>query len=204
MTCKDVPPRFKKGVVPFVYQGETAALVNRMKNGYPRLACYFGERMADSFMEQVELREGPLLVVAVPACKERTRLRGFNQSERLAESVCERLQERGVDVELRFDVLEKGRETRMQKRMTRKQRMENVKGAYRVRDKEGCRGKTTLLIDDILTTGTTSSECAKQLLRAKAKEVYFLAVAATPEERNLLKYNPYIIRKERLSQFLLD
>ncbi len=203
MTCKDAPPKFKKGVVPFVYQGETAGLVNRMKNGYPRLACYFGERMADAFMEQVERWEESLLIVAVPACKGRIRLRGFNQAERLAESVFERLQEYGVNAELRLDVLEKRRETRMQKHMTRKQRIDNLKGVYRVRDKEACRSKRILLIDDILTTGITSSECAKRLLRAKAKEVYFLAVAAVPEERKPLKYDPYIIRKENLRQFLI-
>ena len=48
LTCKSALPSFSVGYSPFIYRGETALLVNRMKNSTPRLACYFGEKMADS------------------------------------------------------------------------------------------------------------------------------------------------------------
>jgi predicted amidophosphoribosyltransferase len=61
--------------------------------------------------------------------------------------------------------------------------MENASGAYHVHKRAFCKGRTILLIDDIMTTGATGSECAKLLLGAGAKEVYFLVAAATPEKK---------------------
>ena len=58
------------------------------------------------------------------------------------------------------------------------QRKANVLGAYTVRKDADISGKTILLIDDVITTGSTISECAKTLLSAGAKEVYCAAVAS--------------------------
>ncbi len=58
-------------------------------------------------------------------------------------------------------------------------RRANVLGAYRPVDPENIRGKRILLLDDIITTGSTVSECARVLLTAGAKEVYCAAVATT-------------------------
>ena len=49
LTCKANLPAFTRGFSPFVYRGDTAGLVNRVKNGTPRLACYFGEGLAYAF-----------------------------------------------------------------------------------------------------------------------------------------------------------
>ena len=58
-------------------------------------------------------------------------------------------------------------------------RRANVLGAYCCPEPEAVRGKRILLIDDILTTGSTAGECARVLLTAGAKEVHFLALAAS-------------------------
>lgn len=58
------------------------------------------------------------------------------------------------------------------------QRRANVLGAYRIADAQAVRGKRVLLLDDIITTGATASECARVLLTAGAKEVFCAAVAA--------------------------
>ena len=58
------------------------------------------------------------------------------------------------------------------------QRRANVLGAYRVLSPEGVRGKRILLLDDVLTTGATSGECARMLLTAGAKEVHCAVIAA--------------------------
>ena len=47
LSCKSRVPRFTKGFSPFVYRGESASLVNRIKNGNPTLALYFAEKMAE-------------------------------------------------------------------------------------------------------------------------------------------------------------
>ena len=66
--------------------------------------------------------------------------------------------------------------------MTYRERQENVSGAYRVHKRKACRGRTILLVDDVLTTGATGGECAERLFAAGAKEVCFLVAAAVPEQ----------------------
>ncbi len=179
--CKAMMPKFTRGVAPFMYKGEGASFVNRLKNGNARLAAYLGERMAECFFELKGERQEPILLVAVPATEARKQERGYNQAELLAESVYERLLALGVAVELNFTVLGKTKECKQQKHGTRKERAKNVQGAYHVHKRKACRGRTVVLVDDILTTGATGSECAARLFGAGAKEVYFLVATALPE-----------------------
>ena len=106
-----------------------------------------------------------------------------NIIEELAEAFCDKLQEKGVHVELRADILEKTRDTAQQKHMDYVSRMENVVGAYHVHQRKACRERTVVLVDDIMTTGATGSECASRLLSAGAVEVIFLVAAALPEQK---------------------
>ncbi len=184
MDCKEAPPSFTRGVSPFVYRGQAAMLINRVKKGNPKIAVYLGERMAAFFIKAcTELTGEPLLLLPVPTTRARRRERGCNQAERLAESACAFFCEEGVEGETDFTLLVKTRETKPQKRMSRKERAENVHGAYRVVNREKCKGKTVVLVDDVTTTGSTGNEIAKKLLRAGAKEVYFLTAAAAPERK---------------------
>lgn len=185
LTCKSSLPKFTKGIAAFVYRGETAALVNRVKNGTPRLARYFGENMARLFAEQFPnyAKEGnSLLLVPVPLTKEKLRQRGYNQSERLAQAVQEELHFLGFTAETDTDILQKMKDVSEQKHMGKAERAANVAGVYHVHKRKACKGRTVLLIDDIMTTGATGSECAARLLGAGAKEVYLLVAAALPEK----------------------
>lgn len=190
LSCKSRVPHFTKGISPFVYRGESAAFVNRIKAGTPTLAYYFAEKMANSLIEGVDgvesffgEGEDALLVIPVPLTRERRRQRGYNQAELLAEWVCEVLSGQGIRVELRADVLEKKRETAQQKHMDYHSRMENVLGAYHIHNRKACRGRTVVLVDDVMTTGATGSECAARLLAAGAEKVIFLVGAALPEQK---------------------
>ena len=186
LTCKSALPSFSVGYSPFVYRGETALLVNRMKNSTPRLACYFGEKMADYLSQKrSKLFDAKIsvLVLPVPLTKEREGERGYNQAYLLAENLCKRLEDLGIKTELGREVLLKIRETGMQKHMTRKERAENVKGAFHLHKRKLCRERTVILVDDIMTTGATASECAKKLIGAGAQEVMLLVAAALPERK---------------------
>jgi ComF family protein len=176
-------PKFTKGIAAFSYKGELAGVINRMKNGNQRLAAYLGERMADTLFPLVNGEEGEILLVPVPLTESRKKERGYNQAERLAEAVEEKLKGAGVETRLETELLEKRRETELQKQKTRRERAENVHGAYHVKKRKACRDKTILLIDDILTTGATGSECARLLLSAGASKVIFLVAAALPEQK---------------------
>ena len=190
LSCKGRAPRFTKGISPFVYRGESASFINRIKTSNPTLALYFAERMAESLLTAYEgaekclqAEEETLLLIPVPLTKTRLRERGYNQAALLADRVFEVLQEKGYRVELREDILLKRRDTAQQKHMDFSSRMENVAGAYHVAKRKECRGRRVVLIDDILTTGATGSECASRLLSAGASEVIFLTAASLPEQK---------------------
>ena len=111
------------------------------------------------------------------------RERGYNQAIHLAESVYERLQARGYSASIDTELLQKRKNTAPQKHMTYMERMENVAGAYHVRKRKECRDKTVLLIDDVMTTGATASECSARLFGAGADKVFFLSASALEERK---------------------
>lgn len=179
LSCKKGVPKFDLGVSPFVYHGQSALLINTMKNGKPRLAFYFGEAMADAFARFEEERS--VLIVPVPITERKRKERGYNQAERLAEAVQDRLKTLGFDAELVADVLQKTKDTEAQKTMTYYERQENLAGAFFVHKRKVCKDRTILLIDDIMTTGATGSTCAERLKKAGAKRVVFLTATALEE-----------------------
>ncbi len=190
LDCKRRLPQFTKGISPFVYRGESASLINRMKNGASTLSYYFAEKMADRLIECYEniaafcrSQENALLILPVPLTNGRRRERGYNQAEELAMGIHRRLKEKGYFAEIAYDVLQKRRDTKQQKHMGYLERMENVSGAYHVHKRKECRGKTVILVDDIMTTGATGSECAERLLGADARAVIFLTAVSLPEKK---------------------
>ena len=184
LTCKSRVPAFYKGFSPFAYEGEVALQLKRLKQGNRRLAFFFAEEMSNCFLNGVskENREN-LLIIPVPLTEEKRKLRGYNQAEELAEHIHAVFTAHGVDCELDFQVLQKKRETENQKSLGFFDRAENVSGVYHVHKRKACRGKTILLVDDIMTTGATASVCAKLLYSAGADRVYALCTASVPERR---------------------
>jgi predicted amidophosphoribosyltransferase len=79
-----------------------------------------------------------------------------------------------------FDAaLQRKRETKSQTGLTSHQRRENMRGAFLVARPEEVKGRAVLIVDDVYTTGTTVSECARVLLRAGAASVWVATVART-------------------------
>ena len=113
-------------------------------------------------------------LVPVPLHKRRQRMRGANQADLLCCAAAPRL---GLPV---LNALERVRDTRVQAKLPRAGRLKNVQGAFVVR--MDVRGLRLLLVDDVRTTGATSRECARMLLKAGAKYVGILT--ATAPQRN--------------------
>jgi predicted amidophosphoribosyltransferase len=80
---------------------------------------------------------------------------------------------------LTLGLLERRRETKSQIGLSRHQRRENIRGAFVVTRPREMAGREVLLVDDVFTTGTTVSECARILRRAGASKVYVATVART-------------------------
>lgn len=113
----------------------------------------------------------PDAVAPVPLHPDRLAERGFNQTELIFRSWAEQA---GW---LWIEPLTRVRPTRPQWELTRAERRENIKGAFNVTRPELVRGKSILLVDDIVTTGVTMDECAKELKSAGAVRVTGLALA---------------------------
>lgn len=111
------------------------------------------------------------VIVPVPLHPARERERGFNQAALLAELLA-----LSVGVPLRL-VLERTRYTTTQTAYDRAERMENLHGAFRLRKKQDVRDLRVLLIDDVLTTGSTVSECARVLKGAGAVSIHAATAA---------------------------
>lgn len=134
---------------------------------------YSGARyVADTIAEFMKVPENWNVdyITAVPLTKERYKWRGYNQSIELAKIISER-----EGIPLKENALIKVRETDNQAKLTSSERRENLRGAFKAN--ESLKGISVLLIDDVITTGSTIAECAKVLKRAGAERVYAMAFA---------------------------
>ena len=165
------PPVFGRARAVAEYDGTASALVHRLKYGDRlELARALGRMMARAGAEL--LREADVIV---PVPLHRWRLwRRFNQAMALAGVV-------SADSGVACDpfLLARIKSTRRQVGLTKTQRQENLQGAFRVPAEARARlkGKRVLLIDDVLTTGSTANAAARALLRGGAAAVDILAFA---------------------------
>ncbi|SPF47640.1 Phosphoribosyltransferase [Syntrophobacter sp. SbD1] len=114
----------------------------------------------------------PDFIVPVPLHPSRLRQRGFNQSALLAGEFA-----RKAGLPVSFNVIARKDQTLPQTRLKREERLKNVKGAFEISDSKMVRGRRILLVDDVFTTGTTLSECARTLKKkGGASEVHALTV----------------------------
>jgi ComF family protein len=111
-------------------------------------------------------------LVPIPLHWKRKWDRSYNQSERLAN-----LAGRSSGIPVASGLLKRVQPTPTQTRLTRIQRMENVRGAFVYSGRRPLDGAAILLMDDVLTTGATASECAKVLMRNGARSVDVWTVA---------------------------
>ena len=111
-------------------------------------------------------------VVAIPTTLGHKLNRGYNQSAMMAEALAKRLERKF----LARAVTRIGHPKR-QSSLSEEERRENVKGTFAVREPSLVRGRTILLVDDIMSTGATLSECAKTLKAAGAWRVWCLTLA---------------------------
>jgi ComF family protein len=131
------------------------------------LADWLGETIYDPRLRDRRFD----ILVPVPLHPARERERGFNQAQLLAELFSAR-----VSVPVR-PALERIRYTTTQTAFDRAERMENLRDAFRLRKKAHVQDLRVLLIDDILTTGSTLSECARVLKKAGAISVHAATAA---------------------------
>ena len=122
------------------------------------------------------------LLVPVPLHRTRLWGRGFNQSALVARELSRRLGIAADPLALR-----RTRRTPPLKGMSPIQRRKTVAGAFRVRDRKAVAGKTVILVDDVLTTGSTAEACARTLKRAGAARIELVSWARVVKPSQLMR-----------------
>lgn len=112
------------------------------------------------------------LMVPIPLHTQRERIRGFNQSALVARKISQAL-----GISYGMDILVRARNTKPQISLRRSERLQNIQGAFVVRNPELVRGKRIILFDDVATSGATIEEAAKTLKSAGAKKVWAVTIA---------------------------
>ena len=112
------------------------------------------------------------ILIPIPLSVKRLKRRGFNQAEEIAKELTKFL-----NIPLISDCLIKNQETRAQTELNDKERKENVKGVFLVKNKEKIKNKEILLVDDVYTTGSTMEEATLVLKKAGAKKVIGIVIA---------------------------
>ena len=136
------------------------------------MAKHFAELIKDTVPTLFDLSDYNYLI-PVPLHKDRSRERGFNQSELLAREL-----ENLFDIPIHLGNLVRVKNTKPQFSLeTREEKLTNVQNAFEVREPEKIEWKNILLVDDIFTTGATVSEIAKTLLNAGANRVDVFTLA---------------------------
>ena len=158
-------------ISPMYYKGAVRKSILRFKfKGASSYADVYGRILADSIRENPDIDYD--IISWVPLSSNRKRSRGYDQAMLLALATALELNEVAVET------LVKPRDVKAQSELAgREERNANISGAYEAADPELIEGKCVLLIDDIVTTGSTLSECAKELLAAGAKRVVCAALA---------------------------
>jgi len=177
--CRRMEPPFARAVAYGSYDGGLRELIHLLKYEQVRPAArVLGRMLAEVIAGLQSEFECPVVVVPVPLHVGKLRQRGFNQSELITRAALKQLAA-GTQMILNAAVLDRRRETQSQIGLTRHQRRENVRGAFAVAKPDEVSGREVLLVDDVFTTGTTVSECARILRRAGGSKVWVATVART-------------------------
>ncbi|MCH7755928.1 ComF family protein [candidate division KSB1 bacterium] len=141
--------------------------------GKKSFAKFVGREMADLMTHDKDYLETDM-IIPVPLHKTKLRERGFNQSLLLSQAISKL-----TNIPVNQKILNRIRYTKPQSRLNAFERQQNVKDAFRVIDPSAVKGKTVVLVDDVLTTGSTMRACAESLDSAGVAKILALTAAAT-------------------------
>ncbi len=170
--CKKSALAFDKAWSACLYDGILKTLIHLFKyQGKLALSSTLCDRMAEFIKNNKAVIEGIDNITFVPLYNDWLNEREYNQSGILASSIS---REFGIPI---IKPLEKIIRTKRQNELSREERLKNLKGAFQVKDGSNLNNSSILLVDDVMTTGSTLSECAAALKSAGAKEVRCLTLA---------------------------
>lgn len=178
--CASDGPTFERAVNYGAYEGVLRQLIHLLKYERVRSAANLLGRFTAEACLQLEgdIDVPELLMIPVPAHKLRMRTRGFNQAELIARAA-QRGIEQSIGRSLTLDMtsLLRVRFAESQVALNADERRQQIRGAFKVTSRERVKDREILLVDDVLTTGATASECARELRLAGASRVWVVTPA---------------------------
>ena len=177
ITCKNAKYNFDYARSIFAYTELTAPIILRFKyNGQRMYAKPLAHLMKDFYDDSDIVSQ---VVTYVPMPESRQKQRGYNQAYELCREFCE------LSKLPMLDLLKRKEETQKQSVLNAEERRKNIIGSFVAINKSLIKNKDILLIDDVFTTGSTTSECAKVLKEKGARSVVVFTLAKTYREENL-------------------
>ena len=176
--CLARPPRIARTRAAVAYGEVPRGLAIRLK--YVRKVAI--ARTMARYMAPLVSRDGNAILVPVPLHRSRLWRRGFNQSALVARELSRRL-----SIATQPFALRRVKRTPPLKGMSPLQRRKTVAGAFRIANKGAVAGKTVILVDDVLTTGSTAEACARALKRAGAARVELVSWARVVRPAQLMR-----------------
>lgn len=172
--CMHTRPAYSYARSAFRYDEHSRKLITRFKySDHTQLAKTYGSWLNKAGEELLKHSD---IIIPVPLHYFRFLKRRFNQSALLAHTLAKK-----SSVKCLPNALIRTRKTTPQTGLTSKQREKNVKGAFAINKRclKQINGKNILLIDDVMTTGSTINQCTKTLLKSGAAQVNVLTLART-------------------------
>lgn len=174
--CLKKRKKYDKARAVFFYDTFSRFAILKFKNAdRTDLRRFFVHYMLQAGQDLFEKTD---IVLPVPMYWTRKAKRKYNQAAILAEEIA-----RKIHKPYATNILVKVRNTHSQENKSGLERIKNVRNAFDVKHKEQIFGKIILLIDDVLTTGSTAQACAKALKKNGAKAVYVLTIARSRHNR---------------------
>lgn len=170
--CREMDLHFRAARSAVIASGMTLEIIHRYKY---QGALWFEPFLADLLIREAApalIQDGCNLIVPVPLHPVKQRERQFNQAANLAQKLS-----LATGIPMNENLLQRVEVTGTQTRLSRVERARNVKNAFALRTKERLEGARIVIIDDVFTTGATTSACARMLVKSGAQDVSVWTVA---------------------------
>jgi len=171
--CARKKLHFDRAFSPYLYDGVIKEMIHQFKyQGKEHLSKTLAQPMCNFIKEYSLPLEYLDCIIPVPLDNTKLREREFNQAQVLSKHIGEEF-----NIEVLPDCLRRTRSTRSQTELDIKDRLKNVEGCFSLKEGYSLKGKNILLVDDVLTTGSTASEATRAIKESACGFVFVLTLA---------------------------
>ncbi len=156
----------------YIKKGKVQNLIHNFKyRGFQEIGIFLGEKYGVDLMQSKQFTDVDY-IIPIPLHPKKQKKRGFNQSEIFGKGL-----EKSMKATLEINNLYRKVHTDTQTKKNRWERYKNVESIFDIRDKEKLKSKHLLLVDDVITTGSTMEACVLKLQEIEGVKISIAAIA---------------------------